>query len=150
MERLALPEDVGEFLERVVEQPDGYVLFLKGQLESIAAIFRTHPSVIEKARGWLHPAERRTVLNDRVVDLRRTLKLRRQREGPHVDEPVEHLPCRDAGELVTLLSTSRLGVEFLLDAPLETVAVLFLARPEVVEEARERVRDGMRQDGIDH
>ena len=55
MDRLALPEDVGEFLERVVEQPDGYVLFLKGELESIATA-RTPRSSKRLANGSIPPS----------------------------------------------------------------------------------------------
>ena len=90
------------------------------------------------------------MLNDRVVDLRRTSKLRRQRAGDPAEVHEEHRPSRDAHELVALLSSSRLGLEFLLEAPLETVGVLFLAHPKVVEEARAIVASDTRTGGDDN
>lgn len=128
----SLPLEIERLLERVVEQPNGLVLLLHGELESLAMLLQVHPDLIEEARSWLHPPERRAVFNDAVVRLRLAHRHRRAASGHPHDE--HHVTPE---ELIHAAEHSSFGVEFLQRAPVETVAIVFGAHVFTVEKARD-------------
>jgi inosine-uridine nucleoside N-ribohydrolase len=128
-----LPAEVLALIDRAMVHPAGFRLLYKGNLESIAVLFEVHPSLLTHVRELIADPATRPAITEALT----RAKLSRARDNPPgVQEAHSQL---DARGLLQALKDYPDGEELLLNAPTETVAVLFDAHPFVVDEARSLV-----------
>lgn len=137
MSEPTLPDGLQELLERVVEHPVGFQILYRGHLESVAAFFGVHPSVLEAARAMLETPERRALFTEALVRARRNRSATPRVEPAQDGRVPPAAPPRTAEDLIRDAVADAAGRDFLFHAPPETVAVLFEVHPFVVLEARE-------------
>ncbi|MCU0254429.1 MAG: hypothetical protein MUE47_07810 [Acidobacteria bacterium] len=134
------PAALRSLLKRAVEHPLGFQLLYRGHLESVAALFAVTPDAIEQARQWIADPERRGEFVGELLAARRF-----HTEHPEIDHihgrgPAAPVPPRKTSDdLVEELRRLPDGLDFLFQAPPETIAVLFGVHPFAVHEARRRL-----------
>ncbi|MGC4121122.1 MAG: hypothetical protein QM765_42400 [Myxococcales bacterium] len=129
-----LSADHQRLFDAVVAQPSGVELLRQGHLESVAILFGAHPAVVDEVRGWLGSKPQRKVLAEAL------LRARHRKPATVVPAPLAPAAApASAEDLVRAALEVPGGDEFLLEAPLETVAIVFGVRPDLVAQARERL-----------
>jgi len=133
-----LPPDYHTLFDAVVAQPGGIELLRRGHLESVSALFGTRPALVDEVRGWLGSKPQRKLLAEALL---RARGRRPAGAPPATPSPVPVLPPapRSTEELLRAAREVPGGEEFLSEAPLETVAIVFGVRPALVAQARERL-----------
>lgn len=132
-----LPAGHQNLFDAVVAQPSGVELLRQGHLESVSVLFGAHPAVVDEVRGWMGSKAHRKVVAEALLRAR-------QRKGvvlqtatvAAVTPPVPATP----EDLVRAALEVPGGDEFLVEAPLETVAIVFGVKPDLASAARELVR----------
>lgn len=132
-----LAPEVENLLERAASLPRGLAFLHLAPLESVAIALGVDARLVERVRRQLEdPADRRV-----VIEAFQGAVLRWQR-GPRPDcFPMRTLPVdaqapMSPEELIRAAEGHYLGLSFLVEAPLETVAVTFGVHPLAVLEAR--------------
>ena len=126
-----LSPEMADLIERAAELPHGLVFIEFAPLECAARTLEVLPEVLERAREALdEPADRALLTREyqRAVE-------RRGSSPPSAPSPV-HGP----EDLIREAEKGPCGVQFVLCAPLETVAVTYAVHPFVVLGARELLK----------
>ncbi len=136
---LQLSADHQQLFDAVVAQPSGVELLRRGHLESVSVLFGARPALVDEVRGWLGSKPQRKLLAEGL--------LRARSRRPAAAQPAPAAPPASAAapapatpeELLRAALEVPGGDEFLMEAPLETVAIVFGVRPALVARARERL-----------
>ena len=139
MMRSTSPE-VRELIPRIAAHPRGLDFLGRGDLECVAITFRARPEVILEVRRILtSPAEQKWLLEAVRRSQEQTERARTSRHARSREAMVAPHPPRCTRELIRAAQSHELGFSFLMDAPPETVAVVFHVHPGLVFRAREVV-----------
>jgi hypothetical protein len=132
-----LPPELSELAARLASEPHGLALLRGADLECVAVKLGVHPLAVLAAREQLATREGRIRLAEGI----RQARIRNREERRHRREvPQPPAPPREPEGLIEAARRHRLGLPFLLDAPLETVAVTFRVHPRLVLQARTLLR----------
>lgn len=131
MEAPRVTPEILDLLERSTAIPDGLAFVHDGPIDSVAVTLGVHPGLIVQACDCLDRAEQRAML---VRHFERALERRRASFHP---SPGTASPPSTAADLIEAAEHDPYGDSFLLNAPFETVAILFGVHPFLVLEARE-------------
>ncbi len=124
-----LPPDVRDLVGLCARVPHGLGFLHLAPAESVAVTLGVHAAVVERARAWFEAPGGRALLIDEFV------RAARRASAPPPSPPAE--PRCDAEALVRRAGRAAPELAFLLEAPLESAAVLFGVHPDVVARARE-------------
>ena len=134
-----LSPELRGLVQRLSQNPRGLGFLHLAPLDTIAIVLGVDPFVVDRARAMLETKEGRARL---IVEMRKA------RKGPPVlhpspVEPGPHAlpPADTVDELIRRAEEHPLGLRFLMDAPLETVAITLGSSVLLVFDAREFLRD---------
>lgn len=130
---MQLSTDHQRLFDAVVSTPSGVELLKKGHLESVSALFGARPAVVDEVRGWLGTRAQRKLVAEALLRARN----RKPSKTAPAPAPAPPPAPETARALVQAAREVPGGDEFLLEAPLETVAIVFGVRPDLVAKARE-------------
>ena len=143
-----LSSEMQRLVDKVAAWPHGLGFLHQGDLECIAVSLGVHPFVVAEARADLDSEEGRARL------IREVRIAREKRTADGLSEEDAPLPCpeaprkiSDVEELIRAVSSHELGPRFLMNAPVETIAVTFEVHPRTVLRAREILERTGRQAG---
>ena len=130
MSGVVFSPEVVALLSRAATYPRGVRLLYAGQLESVAVLFDARPALVDQVRGWISDTSTRPQIAEALI--------RARQDAPPASRPAPCAPRSPptAEEILGAVSDIPDGDEFLRQAPLETLAVLFQVHPRVVERAR--------------
>jgi hypothetical protein len=129
-----LPPELRELVERVSIVPRSLGFLHRAPIDTIAIVLGVDPFVVDRARTMLETPEGRRLL---ITELRKA----RSRPPVLAPRPVETSRCapppaETVEELIHRAEEHPLGLRFLMDAPLETVAITMGSHVFLVAEAR--------------
>jgi len=127
---LPVPPGVHEVVERSAGLRRGLGLLRKAQAEAVAAALGVHARAVEATRDRLASRSGRRQLLDLYA---RALEGRRSDPPAPAERPARLGP----DDLIVEAERHPLGIDFLVRAHVETVAITFAVHPETVRRARE-------------
>jgi hypothetical protein len=152
-----LSPELRHLIDQVAAYPHGLAFLHLASLESVAVTLRVDARVADQARTMLDTPEGRALLITQVREARR----REQKAAPGVatsQSPVPSpgavpvstsskvpaaqqvtFPAASVEELIRRIEAHPLGLRFLVEAPLESVAITFRSHAFLVWQARELV-----------
>jgi hypothetical protein len=127
-----------DLAERVAAYPHGLGFLHLATLETAAVVLGVSAYIADQARSMLMTPEGRAALIAEV----RAAKARASDSAPSPDiiEPVTRGTATSVEELVQRALEHPLGIRFLLDGPMETVAITLRAHVFLVLEARDMLQ----------
>jgi hypothetical protein len=131
-----LPTELTDLIDRVAEHPHGLGFLHQAYLDSVAVTLGVHPFVVEAARAYLETPTGRATMITRVREARERASERPRSRSSSAGVVTSAVETKSPEELIDEARKHPLGVEFLLHAPPETVAVTFHVHPFVVFRAR--------------
>lgn len=134
----SLPTDLSELIDRLALLPRGLAFLHLASLDTIAIVLGLDPRVVDRARDMLKTEDGRA----RMIEEFRKAKARAPevRADWHPKPPPAMRPIDSVEGLIRHAEEHPLGLRFLMDAPLETAAIMFHAHAFLVSEAREVLR----------
>jgi hypothetical protein len=130
----ALSPEVEEVLERAAALRHGLGFLHTGPLESVAITLGLDARLVARVRGQIDDPSLHPLV---IESFKRAVERQRAGERPAaVPAPPPPAPAMGPADLLRAAEAHPLGLPFLADAPLETVAVTFGVTPFVVLEAR--------------
>ncbi|HEY3448278.1 MAG TPA: hypothetical protein VGK67_18120 [Myxococcales bacterium] len=132
---LPLSSEHHSLLEAVVALPSGVELLREGHLESVSVLFGAHPAVVDEVRGWMGSKAQRKLLAEALL---RARNRKPAALAPASVAPAPPVPATPEELLRAALEVPG-GDEFLAEAPLETVAIVFGVHPDLAAKARDLV-----------
>ncbi len=147
MEERPLSPEMTRLVEKVARWPHGLGFLSRGDLECVAVSLGVHPFVVAEAREKLRDEAGRAKLIREVRLERERLKAGGSANVEEEILPAEEPPARicEAEELIRVAWNHQLGSEFLINAPVETVAVTFEVHPRTVLRAREILEESRKR-----
>ena len=141
---MTLTPDLIDLLERAAAHPRGLAFLHLGPVESVAVTLGVDARVVDRARETFDDPLQRAEMID---EFHHAMERIRSAGGltARARLPIQTPPAlAGPAELIDAAEAHPLGVEFLLEASPEAVAVIFGVHPFVVHEARELLARGGR------
>ncbi len=136
-----LPGELRDLIVRVAAHPHGLGFLHQAWLESVAVTLGVHPFVVEAAREYLETPEGRALLIEEVrIERERLRAFPAAMAGSSRAIPPEPPQIDGIDDLLAASERHPLGRGFLLNGPLETVAVTLGVHPFLVIRARGALR----------
>ena len=136
MDQTRQPSELEDLIDRIAAHPHGLGFLHRAYLDSVAVTLGVHPFVVEAARAYLETPRGRAAMIAQV----REAKQRTSGETNSCCSPAggvsSAVETKSPETLVEEAREHSLGIDFLLNAPPETVAVTFQVHPFVVFRAR--------------
>jgi len=147
LEERPLSPEMARLVTKVASWPHGLGFLSRGDLECVAVSLGLHPFVVAEAREALRDEAGRARLIREVRLERERLKAGGSEETEEETPPAargQEKIC-EAEELIRVAWNHELGSEFLINAPVETVAVTFEVHPRTVLRAREILEESRKR-----
>lgn len=130
-----LPVKMMELLELAARHPEGHAPLYEGHLESVAALYQVHPSMVERFRACLAQEGGRRRAGQ-------TLQRLHLHPAPAPLASASALPSGCAAVIARAMRSPDL-IELLASGPVEAAAVLLQTHPFVIDEIRKRLPNGV-------
>lgn len=131
MDRLSA--EMVHLLELAARHPEGHLPLFEGHLESVAALYQVHPSMVERFRACL----------EQEGGWVRAMRALQRMLFQALPAPVAGPPLASGcSAVIARAMASKNLIELLTRGPVEAAAVLLQTHPFVIDEIRKRLANG--------